>query len=69
MVRLTGGGLDHALVAYTGQLGYYNFAELPAGQSYVVTVKSRRFFFAEASRVLTLNDETTGFDFIAEPQP
>ncbi len=45
-VVLAGGGLPSSQVVYTGQLGYYYFSNLPVGQNYVVTVKSRRFNFA-----------------------
>ena len=67
-VTLTGGGLDHTVVGYTSSLGYYNFEGLPVGQNYVVTVKSRRFFFSEPSHFITLQDNITDGDFVADPQ-
>jgi hypothetical protein len=65
---LTGGELDGALVVYTGSLGYYNFENIPFGQNYVVTVKSRRFFFSNPSQLITLLDSVNDRDFTADPQ-
>jgi hypothetical protein len=67
-VTLTGGGLDHTVIGYTSSLGYYNFEGLPVGQNYVVSVKSRRFFFSEPSHFITLQDNITDGDFVADPQ-
>jgi CSLREA domain-containing protein len=66
-VNLVGGNQPIRTV-YTGQLGYYDFSDLPVGQTYVLTVKSRRFFFAKPSRLINLNADLTGEDFVAEPQ-
>ncbi|HEV7646032.1 MAG TPA: Calx-beta domain-containing protein [Pyrinomonadaceae bacterium] len=67
-VVLSGGGSPSAKVVYTGQLGYYYFSDLPVGQNYVVTVKSRRFNFADPTRLFTLVDNITDENFVAEPQ-
>ncbi|MBK8303651.1 MAG: hypothetical protein IPK98_09740 [Chloracidobacterium sp.] len=48
----------------TGVNGRYTVPGLMAGETYVVTVISRRFFFTEPSRVITLNDNVTDADFI-----
>jgi len=48
----------------TGAFGYYRFAGIEAGQTYTVTVTSKRYNFA--SRVITLDDAVEGLDFIAE---
>ena len=67
-VRVILSGGTESRDVYTGQFGYYSFTDLPVGQAYVVTVKSRRFFFANPTRLITLNDTLTSEDFIAEPQ-
>lgn len=67
-VVLAGGGLPSSQVVYTGQLGYYYFSNLPVGQNYVVTVKSRRFNFADPTRLFTLVDNITDENFVAEAQ-
>ncbi len=66
-VVLNGGELTGPVIVYTGQLGYYNFEDLPVGQNYVVTVKSRRFNFSNPSHLINLQDSVFTEDFIADP--
>lgn len=67
-VAISGGGLPQTLYVTTGHLGYYSFNHLPIGQAYVVTVLSKRFTFADPTRLLMLNDNMEGEDFVAQPQ-
>ncbi len=46
----------------TGSFGYYRFDEIEVGQSYVLTVTSKRFHFE--SRLISLTEEITELDFI-----
>ncbi|MBK7393686.1 MAG: hypothetical protein IPI64_10365 [Chloracidobacterium sp.] len=62
-VNVTGTGGDVRNVA-TGNLGRYIVDGLIAGETYIVTVRSRRFTFAQPTRVITLNDNVTDADFI-----
>ncbi len=48
----------------TSSFGYYLISELPAGESYVMTVTSKRHQFA--SQVVTLTDNLSDLNFIAE---
>ncbi len=48
----------------TGAFGYYRFAEVAAGQSYLVEVSSKRYNFLP--QAVTVKNETT-LDFTAEP--
>lgn len=57
------------LVSQTGSFGYYRFNEIEIGQTYVITVLSKRFTFASPVRIVSVNDEVTALDFIAEPSP
>lgn len=50
----------------TNGFGYYRFDNLPAGETYIVTVSSKRYLFQP--RVVNADDEVTDLDFIAEPQ-
>jgi uncharacterized delta-60 repeat protein len=50
----------------TNPFGYYRFQDLEVGRSYVLSVKSKRFTFAEPSRVITLDEDLTGEDFVSE---
>ena len=51
----------------TGTYGYYSFDGLAAGQTYMVTVASRRYHFADPNRVVDLSDSVTGLDFVGSP--
>lgn len=66
-VILAGGMLAQPIDVYTGHFGYFSFNDLPVGENYVLTVKSRRFVFANPSRVLNLQDDIVGEDFVANP--
>lgn len=67
-VILSASALGEPRVALTNPFGYYTFGDLPAGQTYVVTVGSKSYTFAVPSRVITLNDSVDNADFIADPQ-
>lgn len=71
-----GQGLPNALMTLTdstGQtrqarsssFGYYRFEDVTAGETYVLTVNSKRFTFAVPSRVISVSDDVTDADFIA----
>jgi hypothetical protein len=49
--------------------GYYRFSELEAGQTYIITVTSKRFVFLEPSRVIFLSEGRADFDFVALAYP
>jgi len=51
----------------TEAFGYYHFEDLPSGQTYILKISSKRFTFAEPTRVLVVDDGVTGSDFVAEP--
>ena len=51
--------------AITGTFGYYNFAEIPSGQTYILTANSKRFVFAAPTQIVTLFEERGDLDFIA----
>lgn len=51
----------------TNNFGAYRFSELPVGESYVITVRSRRYTFAADSIIVTLMNDLNGQDFTAIP--
>lgn len=67
-VMITGGTLTEPIYVQTGTFGYYKFSNLPVGQTYVVTVISKRFTFANPSRVINLLESLTDENFVAEQQ-
>ncbi len=54
-------------LALTGRRGFYNFGEIPDGQSVIVSVGSRRFTFSQPVRVVSLTDNIADLDFVANP--
>ncbi|MGI8787968.1 MAG: reprolysin-like metallopeptidase [Pyrinomonadaceae bacterium] len=69
-----GRGIAGAVVRFTNQdgntrfartnpFGYYNFADLAAGQTYIFSVSAKGFRFEP--RVVSLTENLAGFDFIA----
>lgn len=50
--------------ALTGSFGYYSFEGLASGQTYILSATAKGYTFAP--RVVTLNDEVSGFDLIAD---
>lgn len=47
----------------TGSFGYYQFDDIPAGQSVVVTVASKRYTFVPSSQVVSLTDSIADLDW------
>jgi len=54
--------------AITSSFGYYSFDEVEVGQTYVVSVRSKRFQFANNTQVVSVNDEITALTFTALPE-
>ena len=54
-------------LAVTSSFGYYRFDDIAAGENYVIRVASKRYVFANATRVIAVNDDLTEVDFVAEP--
>ncbi|MBK8304802.1 MAG: carboxypeptidase regulatory-like domain-containing protein [Chloracidobacterium sp.] len=63
-VVITGNSLAQPINVFTGVNGTYQVNGLAAGETYIVTVMSRRFAFESPSRVVTLIDNVTDADFI-----
>jgi hypothetical protein len=68
-VVISGNALEHPITVATGSLGWFTFDGLATGETYVVTVNSRRFTFSTPSRVITLIDNVADADFVADPAP
>ncbi|HKX84048.1 MAG TPA: carboxypeptidase-like regulatory domain-containing protein [Pyrinomonadaceae bacterium] len=79
VMTTAGQGIANVVITLTGQdgisvttrstsFGYYRFESVQVGSAYLLTVTSRRFVFIDPTRVITVNDEVTDADFIAEPQ-
>lgn len=66
-VTVEGGSLSSPRTAMTGPFGYFNFEGLTAGETYIITVYSKRYIFNVPTRAVTLGDSLYDFNFTAEP--
>ncbi|MBK9215520.1 MAG: beta-propeller fold lactonase family protein [Chloracidobacterium sp.] len=66
-VSVTGNSLSEPRVVQTGSFGYYNFDDLRTGETYVITVQGRRYFFQMPSQIVSLTDNIADLNFIALP--
>ena len=53
--------------AFTGSLGYFRFDEIAVGETYVISVSSKRFQFAAPTSIISVQDEISDVTFIALP--
>jgi hypothetical protein len=54
--------------ALSNSFGYFRFDEIPVGETYVISVNSKRFQFANQTQVVFVGDAVTDLDFIALPE-
>jgi hypothetical protein len=66
-VTASGGGLAQPVSVLTNQFGKFRFDDLPSGQTYVIEVNSKRYTFTNPTRVINLEQDFFGADFVAEP--
>ena len=67
-VQLTDAATNEIRNARTNSFGYYSFEDLPVGETYFLTVKAKRFTFAEPTRVLNLTGNLSDINFIGLEQ-
>jgi hypothetical protein len=76
VVTTNGSGIRNALVTLTdtsgraftkrtNSFGHFRFDEIPVGETYVISVDSKRLRFDPSSRILTVTNELTDVIFIA----
>ena len=51
----------------TNPFGYYMIADLGVSEVYFMTIRHKRYSFADDSRTFTLNEDLSGYDFVANP--
>jgi hypothetical protein len=73
---VNGGGIRNALViltapngeirtTMTATFGYYRFTEVPVGATYIVSIISKRYTFAQPTQVITVFENVGELDFVA----
>lgn len=66
IVTVSGGDLSAPRETFTGRSGSYTFDGLTAGETYVVTVNSKRFTFSQPSQLVNLVDSVSDVNFVAD---
>lgn len=64
-VVLAGGRLTSPRIALTNNTGYFFFEDVEVGASYSVSVSSKKYGFADGTRVFTLMDSISDLEFQA----
>ncbi|MEP6902872.1 MAG: hypothetical protein ABJA66_14055 [Actinomycetota bacterium] len=54
---------DQGAEAQTGTFGNYRFDDLPSGETYILTINSKHFVFAEPTTIVNLTDNLTDLNF------
>ena len=52
----------------TGSFGMYRFEAVEVGETYILTVTSKKYVFANPSQIVAVNEELTNLDFVADEQ-
>ncbi len=65
-VTLTNTATSEIRSLQTNSFGYYNFSDIPAGGIYVVTVNSRRYWFANPTQVVNVSEDVGELNFVAD---
>jgi hypothetical protein len=68
VVVVTGGSLTEPRSYRTNSFGYYRFTDLEVGQTYVLTINSKRFVFTNPTLLITLEDNVSDANFVAYPE-
>lgn len=53
--------------AVSSAFGYYTFLDVPAGQTYILSVSTKRYAFGQPQIVIAVQDSLDDVDFVGEP--
>lgn len=56
-LTITGGSLTEPKVVSTNQFGYFKFSDLPVGEDYVLTIRSKQYTFENQNTVFNLTGD------------
>ncbi|MEP6901472.1 MAG: pectinesterase family protein [Actinomycetota bacterium] len=65
-ITLTNTATGEIRSVQTNSFGFYNFSDVPAGGTYVVTVNSRRYSFANPTQVVNVSEDVSELNFTAD---
>ena len=65
IVTLNGATLTQPIVARSSSFGYFSFEGVEVGQTYIVTVSSKRFGFAQPNQIIAPFEDISDIIFQA----
>ncbi|MEJ7863108.1 MAG: carboxypeptidase-like regulatory domain-containing protein, partial [Pyrinomonadaceae bacterium] len=65
-VMLAGGSLTEPIYATSTSFGYYQFPQVPSGETYVLQVFSKNYIFDSSSMVINLIEDLTETNFTGQ---
>jgi hypothetical protein len=51
----------------SSSFGYFNFENVPAGETYVINATAKQFTFSQPTRVIFVSEDIKGINFTADP--
>ena len=64
-VTISGGSLPQPITTTTSNSGRYSFSGIPTGDTYLITVESKRYTFSQPTVVYSVNGSLTNIDFVS----
>lgn len=55
-------------MAFSSNFGYFSFENVPVGEVYILTVSAKQFQFSQSTQAISLSEDTSDINFIANPQ-
>ena len=65
LITLTSNSTGETRSVYTNSFGHYEFGDVPAGASYIVTVGARKYTFENPSQIINVSDSIAELNFTA----
>jgi hypothetical protein len=65
-IMLAGGSLTEPIYATSTSFGYYQFPQVPSGETYVLQILSKKYVFDSSSIVINLTEDLTETNFTGQ---
>ena len=65
-MTISGGSLEAPIRVNTNGFGYFSIEDVPAGETYIISVGAKGYRFVNPTQVLNLADSVTDVSFVAQ---
>ncbi|HEX8369292.1 MAG TPA: carboxypeptidase-like regulatory domain-containing protein [Pyrinomonadaceae bacterium] len=62
------GATGELRMAFSSSFGHFTFENVPVGEVYILAVRAKQFQFTQSSQAISLSEDLTDVNFIADPQ-